>query len=434
MAKGGVRLDASAIYQAHPGQRLPAPRAHAVSFRGGSGPDKRAGKDVNVRHRLKMGMVGGGRDAFIGEVHRMAARLDGEIEVTAGCLSSTPEKAKASGRELGLADERNYGTYQEMLERESALPDGERIDLVAIVTPNHMHYPVAKAFAEAGFNVVIDKPLVHTSEQAKELVNVVAQRDITFAVTYNYTGYPMVRQARHMVHGGQLGRVRKIIVEYNQGWLAEKLEEQGAKQAEWRTDPARSGIAGAIGDIGSHAENLASTVTGLAITHICADLTTFVAGRKLDDDGSLLLRFEQGAKGVLLASQISIGSENDLRLRVYGDKGGLSWHQEDPNYLTYTPLGGPDQVFRRGNDYLCEEAKHVTRIPFGHPEAYLEAFANIYRGVARTIKARRQGREPDRFDQDFPTVLDGARGVHFIEKTVESSKSESKWTEAGFEP
>jgi len=384
--------------------------------------------------KLKMGMVGGGQGAFIGAVHRMAAALDGQIDFVAGALSSTPEKAKASGRELGLDEARTYGSWEEMLERESALPEGERIDLVSIVTPNHMHFPVAHAFVEAGFHVVCDKPLVHTSEQAKRLMEVVEKTGVVFAVTYNYTGYPLVKQARHMVREGQLGEVRKVIVEYNQGWLARKLEDTGAKQAEWRTDPARSGIAGAIGDIGSHAENLVATVTGLEIESICADLTTFVPGRKLDDDGNLLIRYTSGAKGVLIASQISTGEENGLRLRVYGEKGGLEWHQEEPNVLVFKPDGAPRQVLKPGNPYLCEAAQRATRLPAGHPEAFLEAFANIYKDVAATIRARQEGREPDEYERDFPTVYDGARGVHFIEKTVESSRSEQKWTDARFQP
>ena len=377
--------------------------------------------------KLKYGMVGGGRDAFIGAVHRKAAALDGETDFVAGALSSSPNKAKASGRDLGLADDRNYGTWEEMLDGELARPEDERIDFVSIVTPNHVHYPVAKAFAEAGFNVVCDKPLVHTSEQANDLVKTVEDTGVVFAVTYNYTGYPMIRQARCMVQNGELGKLRKVIVEYNQGWLATRLEATGAKQADWRTDPARSGAAGAIGDIGSHAENLVATVTGLELSHICADLTTFVEGRQLDDDGNLLLRFEGGAKGVLIASQIEVGMENDLRLRVFGEKGSLAWRQENPNYLVYDTLDGPRQVLSRGNAYLCEVAQKASRLPTGHPEAFLEAFANVYLGAAEAMRAKKDGREPE---SDFPTVYDGARGVYFIEKTVQSAQSEQKWTEA----
>src|SRR5919112_2410408 len=387
-----------------------------------------SGRD-NVR-KLRMGMVGGGADALIGAVHRSAALVDGEIEFVAGALSSTKEKALASGRELRLPDERNYATWQEMLESELELPEEERIDFVSVVTPNHLHFPVAHAFAEAGFNVVLDKPMVHTSEQAERLVETVEKTGIVFAVTYNYSGYPMVKQARHMIRERQLGEIRKVIVEYNQGWLATKLEDSGAKQAEWRTDPARSGIAGAVGDIGSHAENLVSTITALEISEICADLTTFVEGRRLDDDGNLLIRYEGGAKGVMIASQVSAGEENDLRIRIYGTEGGLEWRQEEPNYLYHRPAEEPERVLKRGNDYLCEEAKRASRLPAGHPEGFLEAFANVYMSVVVTIRASQEQVEHDGWPRDFPTVYDGARGVHFIEKTVESSRSDDKWLDA----
>jgi predicted dehydrogenase len=376
--------------------------------------------------KLKMGMVGGGSGAFIGAVHRSAALMDGQVELVAGALSSTPEKAVASGKELGLPAERTYSSWQEMLESELALPEGERVDFVSIVTPNHMHFPVARAFAAAGLNVVLDKPMVHTSEQAEDLAGVVERSGVTFAVTYNYTGYPMVKQARHMVRQGQLGEIRKVIVEYSQGWLAAKIEESGAKQAEWRTDPARSGIAGAIGDIGSHAENLVYAITGLEVSEICADLTTFVPGRRLDDDGNLLIRYESGAKGIMIASQVSAGEENALSIRVYGTEAGLEWRQEEPNRLSYKPAGAPEQILKRGNDYLCEEARAATRLPPGHPEAFIEAFANIYAGVVAAIRdGHRDGSE-----RNFPTVYDGARGVHFIEKTIESAHSAKKWTGA----
>ncbi|MEX2443629.1 MAG: Gfo/Idh/MocA family oxidoreductase [Alkalispirochaeta sp.] len=377
--------------------------------------------------KLKLGMVGGGLGAFIGEVHRSAARLDGEFEIAAGAFSSTPEKAVESGRTVGVPDERNYKSWEEMLEQEQQRPASDRIDAVSIVTPNHMHFPVAKAFVDAGFNVVCDKPLVHTSEQAQELVSLVRKRDVVFAVTYNYTGYPMVRQARDMVQRGMLGEIRKVIVEYNQDWLARRAEAEGLKQAEWRTDPARSGIAGAVGDIGSHAENLVSTITGLTIKEICADVTTFVPGRQLDDDANMLVRFSQGAKGVMFASQISAGEENDLRIRIFGDKAGLTWFQENPNYLYYKPIGEPEQVYKRGQGYLCEAAQHAQRIPPGHPEAFFEAFANIYRGVAATIRARKDGREPTALEADFPTVEAGARGIRFIESVIASGAGSEKW-------
>jgi predicted dehydrogenase len=381
--------------------------------------------------KLKMGMVGGGEGSFIGAVHRRAAALDGEIELVAGALSSTPEKARRSGRALGLSEERNYASWEEMLEGELALPEEERIDFVSIVTPNHMHFPVARAFVRAGFDVICDKPLVHTSEQALELVRAVEKAGTIFCVTYNYTGYPMVRQARHMVRSGMLGELRKVIVEYSQGWLVRRLED-GDKQARWRTDPSLAGAAGAIGDIGSHAENLVATVTGLRISEICADLTTFVEGRRLDDDGNLLIRYEGGAKGVMISSQISTGEENNLSLRVYGTEGALQWRQEEPNHLLFAPFGKPVQTLRRGNPYLCEEAQAASRLPAGHPEAFIEAFANLYLEAAAAIRARRSASPPER-PPDFPTVYDGARGVHFIERVVESSRSERKWLDARWE-
>ena len=383
--------------------------------------------------RLKMGMVGGGGDAFIGGVHRRAALMDGEIELVAGALSSTREKALASGRAWGLAEERNYGSWKEMLEGELRLPEEQRIDFVSVVTPNHVHLPVACAFVEAGINVVCDKPMVLDSGEARELIEAVEKSDVVFAVTYNYTGYPMVRQARHMIRRGDLGEIRKVIVEYNQGWLASKLEASGAKQAEWRTDPARSGIAGAIGDIGSHAENLVCTVTGLEISEICADLSTFVPGRRLDDDGNLLIRFTGGAKGVMIASQVSTGEENDLYLRIYGTEGGLEWRQEEPNQLVFKPFRAPAQVLKRGNDYLCDDARRATRLPPGHPEAFIEAFANVYADIAAAIRADHEGETPDGSIWAFPTVYEGARGVHFIERVVESSRSDQKWTRASWQ-
>ena len=381
-----------------------------------------------------MGMVGGGSGAFIGAVHRSAAVLDGEIEFAAGALSSTREKALASGRELGLPDERNYGSWQEMKKGELALPEEERIDFVSVVVPNHMHFPVAHAFTEAGFNVVVDKPMVHTSEQAARLIDAVEKAGTVFAVTYNYTGYPMVKQARHMVRRGDLGEVRKVIVEYSQGWLASKLEDSGAKQAEWRTDPERSGIAGAMGDIGSHAENLAATVTGLEISEICADLTSFVEGRQLDDDGNLLIRYEGGARGVLISSQVSAGEENNLSIRVYGTEAGLEWRQENPNYLRFKPAEAPEQVLKRGNEYLFEDAASPTRVPPGHPEAFIEAFANIYSEVGAAIRNGRNDGNVSGTPACFPTVYDGARGVFFIEKTVESANTDRKWTNARWHP
>ncbi|HSW08799.1 Gfo/Idh/MocA family protein [Aquabacterium sp.] len=378
--------------------------------------------------KLRCAMVGGGRDAFIGRVHRHAMALDGRIELVAGALSSQPDKAIASGRDLGLRDERNHGSWQALLAHELSLPEHERIDFVSIVTPNHVHYDVAKAFVEAGIHVVCDKPLVHTAEQADALVRAVARRGTVFGVTYNYSGYPMVRQAREMVKAGAIGSIRKVVVEYHQGWLATQVEGGGNKQAEWRTDPARSGVAGAIGDIGSHAENLVSTVTGLEIESLCADLHTFIPGRRLDDDASLLLRFRGGARGALIASQIAAGCENDIRLRVFGSSGLLDWRQEDPNRLVHAPTDAPQQILTRNSPWLSEAARRACRLPAGHPEAFLEAFANIYLGVAADIDARLAGTVADPLAADYPRVEDGARGVRFIETTVRSAASDRKWT------
>lgn len=386
-------------------------------------------------------MVGGGRDAFIGAVHRTAACLDAANgfggRLVAGCLSSTPEKALASGKDLGLADARNYPTWRDMLAGELKLPRDQRIDFVSIVTPNHVHFEVAKAFAEAGINVVCDKPLCHTSAQATELVAVARKANVVFGVTYNYSGYPLVRHAREMVKRGEIGEIRKVIVEYNQGWLAQNLESTGQKQADWRTDPARSGAGGAIGDIGSHAEQLTASIAGLQISQICADLTSFVPGRRLDDDANLLLRLSGnaavagGARGVLIASQIEIGHENDLRIRVFGTRGSLEWRQEEPNALVHRPINEPERTLRRGNGYLLEAARAngANRLPPGHPEAFFEAFANVYQGAMDAI---RRGNGFEEFSPLYPTVVDGARGVQFIEKTVESSRSDHKWTDVAF--
>jgi predicted dehydrogenase len=380
-----------------------------------------------LQRKLKFGQIGGGRDSFIGTVHRRAAISDGFTEFVAGALSSDPAKARLSGEDLLLSPERNYGTWQEMLEKESGLPEGERIDFVSIVTPNHAHFEPALAFVKAGFNVVLDKPMVHSSEQAQKLIEAVEAYDVVFGVTHNYTGYPMVKEARDWVRSGKLGKIQRVVVEYPQGWLLEKLEDQGSKQAEWRTDPARSGIAGAIGDIGSHCENLASYITGLEIETLCADVTTFVPGRLLDDDASVLLRFQGGAKGVLWVSQVAAGEENHITIRVYGTEGGLFWDQEHPNYVYFMPPDSPTQVYKRGNDYFGEAATRATHLPFGHPEAFFEAFGNIYMNFTDTIRARLEGREPTDLELDFPSVYDGARGVKFIEKVIESGQSDQKW-------
>ena len=376
-------------------------------------------------------MVGGGRDAFIGAVHRKAAALDGQIELVAGALSASPDKARASGRDLFLADERNHGSWQELLADELQRPAHERIDFVSIVTPNHLHFPVAQAFVDAGFHVVCDKPLVHTSTQALALVAAVQRQGTVFGVTHNYTGYPLVRQMREMVRSGVIGSIRKVIVEYHQGWLATAVEATSNKQAAWRMDPAQSGMAGAMGDIGSHAENLLTTVTGLEIEAICADLSAMGAGRTLDDNADMLLRLKGGGnvvRGVLMASQICVGCENDLRLRVFGTEGTLDWSQENPNRLVHTPLNEAPRTLTRGGPGLCEAAIRASRLPSGHPEGFIEAFANIYLGVAADIRARLAGVAPDAIAADYPRVADGARGVRFIEKVLESSRSAQKWT------
>lgn len=368
---------------------------------------------------LRLAMVGGGKDAFIGAVHRHAATLDGRYQLVAGALSSTPERARASGQALGLPADRSYGTWEELLAGEKAREDGAEV--ISIVTPNHLHFPVALAAVQAGFHVICDKPLVHTLAQAQQLEQAVQQAGNVFAVTYNYSGYPLIRQAREMVRGGVLGEIRKVIVEYHQGWLA---TEQTGKQADWRTDPARSGPAGALGDIGTHAEQLVSFVTGLELSEVAAELTHFVPGRRLDDDASMLLRFAGGARGLLTVSQIEIGRENDLRLAVFGSRGSLSWQQENPNVLVYDQLGAPRQLLTRGGPGLGAAATAATRLPSGHPEAFIEAFANIYTNVADDIRARQRGEAPQVL---YPTVEDGVRGVAFMEKVLESAAQDGRW-------
>ncbi len=379
-----------------------------------------------MSRKIRMGMVGGGRGAFIGAVHRMASALDGEIELVCGAFSSDPEKSKASGADFYLSPDRVYGSYAEMIEKEKALPEDVRMDFVSIVTPNHVHYGPAKMALENGFHVVCDKPLCFDMEEARDLERLVEETGLIFALTHNYTGYPMVKQARNMVANGTIGEVRKVVVEYPQGWLSTKLEDSEQKQASWRTDPKRSGIAGSMGDIGTHAENLAEYITGLQIKEMCADLTIFVPGRLLDDDGNVLLRFENGAKGILFASQISAGEENNLRIRIYGTKAGLEWHQQEPNSLQVKWLDRPMEVLRTGVGDLAAAAQAHTRLPAGHPEGYLEAFANIYRNFAKHVQARLAGKDPDPV-YDFPTVSDGVRGMQFIIKVVESSGTEQKW-------
>ncbi|WP_207458357.1 Gfo/Idh/MocA family oxidoreductase [Azospirillum sp. SYSU D00513] len=380
-----------------------------------------------ARRRLRLGMVGGGRGAFIGGVHRIAARLDDRYELVAGALSSDPERARASGEDLFLAPDRCYANFAEMAKAEAARPDG--IDAVAIVTPNHMHHPAAKAFLEAGIHVICDKPLTTTVEDAEDLAAAVERSGLVFALTHNYTGYPMIRQARAMIEAGELGTIRVVQVEYPQDWLTTRLEDSGQKQAAWRTDPAQSGIAGCVGDIGTHAFQLAEFVTGLRCAQLAADLHTFVEGRRVDDNAHMMLRYANGARGMLWASQVAPGHENGLRLRVYGDKGGIEWFQEQPNQLRVSPFGEPPRTVTRGGPGSNAAAAYATRIPSGHPEGYLEGFAQLYRDTADLIGARMGWGDPDPQARLVPTVQDGVRGVRFIHAAVESSRRGAAWVE-----
>ena len=375
-----------------------------------------------------MGMVGGGRGAFIGAVHRMAARLDGEIDLVAGCFSSDPEKSRLSGADLFLDPKRVYATYQEMAKAEAALPADQRIDFVSIVTRNNTHFAVSKAFLEAGLHVVCDKPLCFTHKEGLKLREVVNKSGRVFALTHNYTGYPMVKEARQWVRTGKLGKLLKVIVEYPQGYAITALDEKGvSKISNWRMDPSVAGISNCMGDIGTHAHNLARYITGLEIDEICAELSTFIPGRPLDDDGNCLLRFTGGAKGILFASQISNGDENNLNIRVYGTKGSLEWHQEEPNDLIFKQVDAPRVTARRGNNYLSAAAQEASRTPFGHPEAFIEAFANVYRSAAEAIADAVTGRKAPKAGYDFPTIEDGLAGMAFIESAVKSSKLGAKW-------
>jgi predicted dehydrogenase len=383
-----------------------------------------------MNRKLRMGMIGGGPGAFIGAVHRKAAALDGHIDLVAGAFDINPEKSLQMGRELCLDPARVYATYQDMIAKEKALPADRRVDFVSVTTPNNWHFPIAKDFLEAGFNVMCEKPMTMTVAEAVELQKIVKNTGKTFGLMHNYVGYPMVKLARDLVRQGDLGEIRKVVVIYPQGWLARPIERDGQQQASWRTDPKQSGAAGSIGDIGSHCENLAEYITGRTITEVCADLTTFIEGRRLDDDGNVLLHFDNGARGVLHCSQISIGEENGLAIWVYGSEAGLEWHQEHPNQLQLKPLGGPVQVWSRGNDYIGKKspaAARATRLPSGHPEAFLEAFANHYVNFAETILCREAGKQPDDLINDFPQVADGLRGMAFIETVVASGKSREKW-------
>ena len=374
-----------------------------------------------LSRKLRFGMVGGGPGAFIGAVHRRAATMDGLAILVAGAFSSDRDKSRAQGRELHLDPGRVYDSYHTMAEREAALPADERIDFVSIVTPNHVHYPAARAFIERGIHVICDKPMTTTIEDADALCRLVREHDVVFALTHNYSGYPLVKQARALAQSGKLGEIRKVVAEYSQGWLSTLLEATGQKQADWRTDPARAG-AGALGDIGSHAEHLARYVTGLEIDELCADVSTFVTGRRIDDDANLLVRYRGGAKGVLFCSQISVGEENRLGLRVYGSEASLEWRQEEPNFLFVRRGDGPMEVYKPGHPFLAPAARHATRLPSGHPEAFLEAFANVYANAMRTIAARLAGDEPNALDLDFPTAEDGLAGVRFILGAVASGQ------------
>ena len=381
-----------------------------------------------ANRRLRLGMVGGGPGGFIGAVHRIAARLDDRYELVAAALSSDPARSRAGAQELHIPPDRAYANYTEMAAGEAKRQD--RIDAVAIVTPNHLHYPISKAFLEAGFHVICDKPLTTTLQDALDLAQIVRRTGLIFGLTHNYTGYPLVRQARQMVADGQLGKIRVVQVEYAQDWLATPLEQTGQKQAAWRTDPAQSGPAGSLGDIGTHAYNIACFVTGLECSQVAADLTAFVPGRRLDDNVQMLLRFDGGAKGMLWASQVATGNGNNLRLRVYGDKGGLEWRQEEPNSMRFTRLGSaPEIITRLGPGGNSPAAAHASRIPGGHPEGYLEAFAQLYTDLAEQIHARRAGIKPSLMSLLVPNVDDGVEGMRFITATLESSRRNAQWVD-----
>lgn len=374
-----------------------------------------------------MGMVGGGKDAFIGAVHRIAANIDGQIELCCGALSVHPDVAKESGKMLFLPEDRTYLNFEEMIRKESQLPADQRIDFVTIVTPNFAHFAPAMMALEHGFNVVIEKPIALSLDEAKQLQQKVEETGLVLCLTHTYSGYPMVKQARQMVKEGKLGAIRKVVVEYPQGWLSTLTEREGNAQAAWRTDPSKSGKSGCMGDIGTHAAQLAEYISGLKISKLCADLNIVVPGRALDDDGNVLLKFDNGANGILMASQIAAGEENALKIRIYGEKGGMEWHQMEPNTLLVKWPNDPAQVYRVGQAYMSDIAKHNTRVPGGHPEGYLEAFANIYRNFALTVGAKLEGSTPTEAMLDFPRVEDGVRGMAFIENVVASSQSDQKW-------
>jgi predicted dehydrogenase len=380
-----------------------------------------------AKRKLKMGMIGGGPGAFIGAVHRTAANMDGEIELVCGAFSSDPEKSKLQGELLHLSPERIYGSYKEMIRREAELPQDQRMDFVSIVTPNHLHFEPAKLALENGFHVVLDKPMTLNLAEAKQLKEVVSKSGKYFCLTHTYTGYPMVKEAKQQIMSGKFGEIKKVYVEYPQGWLSTFLEGQHQKQAEWRTDPQKSGIAGAMGDIGVHAFNLVEYITGLQVMKVCADINIVVKGRKLDDDGAVFLKFNNGSRGVLIATQIAAGDENNIKIRVYGEKGGLEWQQEDANTLLIKWLDKPAEIWRAGTGYLSSFAKHSTRTPAGHPEGYIEAFANHYRNFSLCVQAKMNNEEPKKEWLDFPGIEEGVRGMAFIETVIKSGKSEEKW-------
>ncbi len=387
---------------------------------------------MKVDRKLRMGMVGGGPGAFIGEVHRKAAVMDGLVELVGGAFDADPDQSLKMRAELYVDPDRVYGTYVEMIERETALPESERMDFITICTPNNWHFPIARDILKAGFHVMCEKPMTINVDEARELKGLVESTGKVFGLMHNYTGYPMVKLARDIARGGELGRVRKIVVRYPQGWLATALEQTGHTQASWRADPEQSGASGCGGDIGTHAENLAEYITGLKMTHLCAELTTFVEGRRLDDDINCLVKYDNGARGVLHASQISIGEENNLGIWIYGETGALEWHQEHPNYLYVKRPDAPVEIWRRGNEYVgvkSPAAGRATRLPFGHPEAFIEAFANTYVNFADTVRADMEGAVPDPLALDFPGVDDGLRGMLFLRTLVESAGSSDKWTE-----
>lgn len=381
-----------------------------------------------MARKLRMGMVGGGLTSFIGPVHRKAAGIDGQIELVCGAFSIDPAESKETGASLYLDPDRVYGTYQEMFEREKDLPADQRMDFVSVVTPNHVHFGPSKMALESGFHVVVEKPIAFSLQEAKALKKVVDKTGLILALTHTYTGYPMVKEARNMVASGKLGKIRKVYAEYPQGWLSTMLEKSGNLQASWRTDPKQSGAGGAIGDIGTHAANLAEYITGARITEICALLNITVKGRKIDDDSSMLLRFDNGSSGTLIATQVAAGEENNLNIRIYGEKGGLEWRQEEPNTLVVKWLDRPREIMRAGWGYLSDDAKGYIRTPSGHPEGYLEAFANIYRSFTRAVRDFKPGKKINPAKYDFPDVEDGVRGMNFVQTVVKSANSSRKWT------